>query len=127
MGWFTDLFKDVALPPELPEKIAQVETEMDALKTENVILKDDLREAKSQMLMLEKRLSEFEHNPDLDDTDALIVKEIALTSDLTASDLVRRLNLELANVDFRLLRLAELQYLSSWTIGGSERYSVEPK
>lgn len=127
MGWFTDLFKDVSIPPELRDKIASVESEVDGLKTENVILKDDLRESKAQIIKLEKRLSEFEHHPDLDDTDAQILKEIALTSDLTAADLARKLNLEIANVDFRLQRLADTDYLSSWAIGGSERYSVEPK
>jgi hypothetical protein len=34
---------------------------------------------------------------------------------------------EKAVVEFRLERLAEIDYLSTWSIGGSERYSLEPK
>jgi len=127
MGWLTDLFKDVPLAPPLRTKLAEVEAETDALKTDNVILKDDLREAKAEILKLERRLDEFTHRPDLDETDALILKEIALTSDPDAAYLANKLKLDQANVDFRLQRLTEIDYLSTWSIGGSERYSLEPK
>lgn len=127
MGWLIDLFKDVPLPPELRQKLASIEDENDALRTDNVILKDDLREAKAEILRLEKRLDQFAHHSELDETDARILKEIALTSDPAASDLVRKLNLELAIVEFRLQRLIEIDYLSTWMIGGAERYSLEPK
>ena len=127
MGWFTDLFNDVALPAGLREKIAKVEAEADALKTENVILKDDLREARLEILGLERRLEQFEHHSELDETDSAILKETALSSDPAASDLAKKLNLETNNVEFRLQRLADLDYLSTWSIGGFERYSLEPK
>jgi hypothetical protein len=52
MGWLTDIFKDIPLSVELREKLATVEAESDALKTDNVILKDDLREARGQILTL---------------------------------------------------------------------------
>src|SRR5262245_5136523 len=94
MGWLTELFKDVPLSPELREKLLTVEDENDKLKTDNVILKDDLREAKAQILRLEKRLDEFTHRPDLDETDNLILKEIALTSDSDAAYLARKLDLD---------------------------------
>jgi len=127
MAWLTDLFKDVPLSPQLRTKLAEVEGENDALKTDNVILKDDLREAKAHILRLEQRLDEFTHRPDLDETDAQILKEIALTSDPDAAYLANKLSLDKANVDFRLQRLTEIDYLSTWSIGGSERYSLEPK
>ena len=63
MGWLTDIFQDVPLSTELREKLATVEAESDALKTDNVILKDDLREARAQILTLEKRLEQFEVPP----------------------------------------------------------------
>ena len=47
MGLLTDILKEVPLSTELRKKIAKTEAENDALKTENVILKDDLREAKA--------------------------------------------------------------------------------
>jgi predicted RNase H-like nuclease (RuvC/YqgF family) len=127
MGWLTDIFKDVPLSAELREKLATIEAENDALKTDNVILKDDLREAKAQILTLEKRLDQFAHHSELDETDLLILKEIALTSEPAASYLAAKLNLDLSIVDFRLERLREIDYLSTWSIGGSERYSLEPK
>ena len=127
MGWFTDLFKDVALPAGLREKIAGVEAEADALKTENVILKDDLREARLEILNLQKRLEQFEYHSELDETDTAILKETALSSDPAASDLAKKLNLEVKNVEFRLQRLTDLDYLSTWSIGGFERYSLEAK
>lgn len=127
MGWLTDIFKDVPLSPELREKLARIEAENDALKTDNVILKDDLREAKAQILRLEKRLDQFAHHSELDETDVLILKEIALTSEPAASYLVAKLSLELSVLEFRLERLTELDYLSTWSIGGVERYSLEPK
>jgi predicted nuclease with TOPRIM domain len=127
MGWLTDLFKDVSLPPELRAKLAAVETENDSLKTDNVILKDDLRQAKAELLRLEKRLDQYTHNPELDETDVSILKEIALTSEPAASYLAAKLRIELGALDFRLEQLTETDYLSAWSIGGIERYSLRPK
>jgi predicted RNase H-like nuclease (RuvC/YqgF family) len=127
MGWLTDLFKDTQLSPQLREKLAAVESEVDALKTDNVLLKDDLREAKGQVLRLEKKLDEFTHRPELDQTDVQILKEIALTTDPEITYLARRLTVEKGVLEFRLQRLADIDYLSTWTIGGSERYSLEAK
>jgi hypothetical protein len=127
MGWLTDIFKDVPLSAELREKLATVEAESDGLKTDNVILKDDLREARAQILALEKRLEQFAHHSELDETDVLILKEIALTSEPAATYLVTKLNLELSVVELRLEQLTDLDYLSTWSIGGVERYSLEPK
>ena|SRR5215813_3730178 len=127
MGWLTDLFKDVPLSPELRAKLETIETENDALKTDNVILKDDLREAKAEIIRLSKRLDQFTHHPELDDTDVKILQEIALTSDPAASYLARKLNLDVGTIEFRLQRLTEIDYVSTWSIGGSERYSLQPK
>ena len=127
MGWLTDLFTDTPLAPELREKLASVESEVDGLKTDNVLLKDDLREAKAQVLRLEKKLDEFTHRPELDDTDLQMLKEIALTTDPEISFLAGKLNEEKGVLEFRLQRLVDLDYLSTWSIGGSERYSLEPK
>ena len=127
MGLLTDVLKEVPLSAELRKKIAKIEAENDGLKTENVILKDNLREAKAQIIKLEKRIDQFTHNPELDKTDILILKEIALTSDPAASYLAEKLNLNLAMVEFRLQRLIDIDYLSIWSIGGAERYSLQPK
>src|SRR6266480_631110 len=107
MGWLTEIFKDVPLSAELREKLARIEAENDALKTDNVILKDDLREAKAQILILEKRLDQFAHHSELDETDILILKEIALTSEPAASYLAAKLSLDLSTLEFRLERLRE--------------------
>ena len=127
MGWLTDIFKDVPLSAELREKLEKIEGENDALKTDNVILKDDLREARAQILRLEKRLEQFTHHSELDEIDVLILKEIALTSEPAASYLAKKVNLDVPVVEFRLDRLADIDYLSTWSIGGVERYSLEPK
>jgi predicted RNase H-like nuclease (RuvC/YqgF family) len=127
MGWLTDNFKETPLSPQLREKLAAVESEVDALKTDNVLLKDDLREARAQVLRLEKKLDEFTHRPELDDTDVQILREIALTTDPEITYLSRRLAVEKGVLEFRLERLADIDYLSTWSIGGSERYSLEPK
>jgi len=127
MGWLTDLFTDVPLTPELREKLAVVEAENDSIKTDNVILKDDLREAKGQILRLEKRLDQFTHHPELDELDVRILKEVALTSEPAAAYLAKKLSIEFGALDFRLERLTETDYLSTWSIGGVERYSLQPK
>ena len=127
MGWLTDPFKDIPLPLQLREKLAAVEAENDSLKTDSVILKDDLRQAKAQILRLEKQLDQYTHNPELDETDVSILKEIALTSEPAASYLSAKLNIELGALDFRLEQLTETDYLSTWSIGGIERYSLRPK
>jgi hypothetical protein len=127
MGLLTDILKEVPLSDELRKQIAMIEAENDRLKTENVILKDDLREAKAQIIKLEKRIDEFTHIPELDETDIQILKEIALTSDPAASYLAEKLNLNLAMIEFRLQRLIDIDYLSTWSIGGTERYSLQPK
>lgn len=127
MGWLTDLFKDIPLPLELREKLGAVEAENDSLKTDNVLLKDDLRQANAQILRLEKRLDQYTHNPELDETDVSILKEVALTSEPAASYLSAKLSIELGVVDFHLEQLTETEYLSAWSIGGIERYSLRPK
>jgi hypothetical protein len=127
MGWLTDSFRDVPLSPELREKLSRIEAENDQLKTDNVILKDDLREARGQIIRLEKRIDEFAHHSELDDTDTQILKEIALNSDPTASHLARVLSVPVDTCEFRLQRLIDIDYLSTWTIGGDERYSLLPK
>jgi len=127
MGWFTDLFDDVPLPTGLRAKIETIEAENDALKTDNVLLKDDLREAKAQIIRLEKKLAQHIHQPELDEIDVRILKEIALTSDPPSAYLAEKLSLELAVVEFRLERLMGIDYVSTWSIGGTERYSLEPK
>jgi hypothetical protein len=127
MGLLTDILKEVPLSAELRKKIAKIEAENDGLKTENVILKDNLREAKAQIIKLEKRIDQFTHNPELDETDILILKEIALTTDPAASYIAEKLNLSLTIIDFRLQRLIDIDYLSTWSIGGAERYSLQPK
>jgi len=127
MAWLTDLFKDVPLSLELREKLAAVEMELDAAKTDNVILKDDLRQAKAEILRLERKLEQFAHESELDETDIRILKEVALTSEPPASYLSTKLNIELGVVDFRLEQLTDTDYLSAWTIGGVERYSLRPK
>lgn len=127
MGLLTEILKEVPLSAELRKKIAKIEAENDGLKTENVILKDNLREAKAQIIKLEKRIDHFTHNPELDETDILILKEIALTTDPAASYIAEKLNLSLTIIDFRLQRLIDIDYLSTWSIGGAERYSLQPK
>jgi len=127
MGWLTDHFKDVPLPLELRAKLAEVEAENDSLKTDNVILKDDLRQAKAQLLRLEKQLDQYTHTPELDETDVNILKEVALTSEPASSYLSAKLGIEVGALDFRLEQLTETDYLSTWSIGGIERYSLRPK
>ena len=127
MGWLTEIFKDVPLSTELREKLATIEAENDALKTDNVILKDDLREARAQILSLEKRLEQFAHHSELDETDDLLLKELSLSSEPAADYLGAKLNLDSSIIEFRLERLQDLDYLSTWSIGGVERYSLEPK
>lgn len=127
MGLLNEILNEVPLSPELRKKIAKLEAENDSLKTENVILKDSLRDAKAQLIKLERRVDQFTHNPELDETDILILKEIALTTDPAASYLAQKLNLDLPVLEFRLERLMDINYLSSWSIGGAERYSLESK
>ena len=127
MGWLTDLFKDVPISVELREKLAAVEAENDALKTDNLILRDDLREAKAQTLRLQKQLDGYSHQTELDEADIRILKEVALTSEPAASYLSKKLNIDFGVIDFRLAQLTETDYLSTWSIGGVERYSLRPK
>ena len=127
MGWLTDLFRDVPLSVELRAKLAAVEAENDALKTDNLILRDDLRETKAQTLRLQKQLDQYTHQPELDEADIRILKEVALTSEPAASYLSKKLNIDFGVIDFRLAQLTETDYLSTWSIGGIERYSLRPK
>jgi hypothetical protein len=127
MGWLTDLFRDVPLSVELRAKLAAVEAENDVLKTDNLILRDDLRETKAQTLRLQKQLDQYAHQPELDEADIRILKEVALTSEPAASYLSKKLNIDFAVIDFRLAQLTETDYLSTWSIGGIERYSLRPK
>ena len=127
MGWLTDLFRDVPLSVELREKLAAVEAENDALKTDNLLLRDDLREAKAQTLRLQKQVDGYTHHAKLDEADIRILKEVALTSEPAASYLSKKLNIDFGVIDFRLAQLTETDYLSAWSIGGVERYSLRPK
>lgn len=127
MGWLTDLFVDVPLSAELRAKLAAVETENDALKTDNLLLRDDLREAKAQTLRLQKQVDGYTHQAELDETDISILQEVALTSEPAAAYLSKKLSIDFGVIDFRLAQLTETDYLSAWSIGGVERYSLRPK
>ena len=85
MSLLSDLLKETPLSVVLKEKVATIEAENAALKTENAILKDDLRQAKTQLTKLEKRVEELTNNPDLDETDVLLLREIALIDESEAS------------------------------------------
>ena len=127
MGWLTDLFVDVPLSAELRAKLAAVETENDALKTDNLLLRDDLREAKAQTLRLQKQVDGYTHQAELDETDISILQEVALTSEPAAAYLSKKLSIDFGVIDFRLAQLTETDYLSAWSIGGVGRYSLRPK
>jgi hypothetical protein len=86
-----------------------------------------LRQANAQILRLEKRLDQYTHTPELDETDVNILKEVALTSEPPAAYLSAKLDIEIGALDFRLEQLTETDYLSAWSIGGIERYSLRPK
>lgn len=49
MGLLTEILKEVPLSTVLREKVSNLEAENEALKTENAILKDDIRELRTQV------------------------------------------------------------------------------
>lgn len=129
MSVLADILKEIPLSAILKEKVATIEAENATLKTENAVLKDDLREAKTQLVKLGKRIEELANNPDLDETDVLLLKEIALAneSEASAEYVANKVNLKPTVVELRLRRLTDTDYVIAWSIGGSDCFSLQPK
>ena len=129
MGLLTDILREIPLSAVLKEKVAAIEAEKARLETDNAILKDDLREAKTKIAQLEKRLQPKGHPADVDETDALLLKEIALAgdTDCSAQYLAGKVGLSATVIELRLQRLCDTEYLTAWSLGGPDCYSLLPK
>ena len=80
MGFLLDLLKDVPLSANLLEKVRSYERDNAALKTENAILKDDLREARSRIKELETKLGVATQKPDLHEHERAILRYLFRTN-----------------------------------------------
>jgi hypothetical protein len=58
---FDDILKGLPVNPIYREKIAELEAKYGATETENAILKDDLREAKTEITKLKEQVEKFTH------------------------------------------------------------------
>jgi len=125
MSLLADILKEIPLSAVLREKISTAEAEITILKDENAFLKDKLREAKTQIGNLEKRIENLTHNPDLDETDVLLLKHLALIEHYeqrTAERIALPSELKLLVVKHRLHRLVGSGYLMAHSIGGPDYY-----
>jgi len=78
MSLLADILKEIPLSAVLREKVANLEAENAALKTENAILKDDLRQAKVENQQLDSLLQGLTRDPGLlDESEAQILLAMA--------------------------------------------------
>jgi predicted nuclease with TOPRIM domain len=113
MGLLTDILKDLPLSANLQEKVRTFEAENAALKTENAILKDDLRQAKAEIQKLEKRLEELTHTPELHEQERAILRYLFRSDvDRDSGSIISSLNFEHPEeARLRLNNLSKLGYV----------------
>ena len=129
MGLVDDILQGLPVNSLLREQVSQLNAQKAAVDEQNAILSDDNRELKAEIAKLKKQVEELTHNPDLDETDILLLKEIALAQhgEPTAAQFAKNLGLNLILVEHHLYRLIDLKYASAWSLGGGDRYQLEQK
>jgi Fic family protein len=129
MGLVTDILKEIPQAVVLKEKLSTIEAKYAAADTENAVLKDDLRHAKAEITNLKKQIAELSRT-DLDETDKLILREVALAEpaeSATAGRVAQVLGLNPVMVELRLRRLSDTDYLEAFSIGGPDYFILQPK
>lgn len=128
MGWIADLLKEIPLSAILKEKIATIEADYAAVKTENAILKDDLRQARRETAKIKRRLGELSRKEEIGETESriltLMTKQLVshneLTDDLKISD---------ERLQFYLRRLLDGEYIkvAFETTSGKRRFALDQR
>src|SRR5215813_11003124 len=77
MGLLTDILKEIPQAAVLKEKIADIEAKYAASDTENAILKDDLRRAKTEIAKLKQQVEKLSHKEDLNDAEVELLLSIS--------------------------------------------------
>jgi len=115
MGLLTDILKEIPHTAVLQEKIATVEAKYAATETENAILKDDLREAKAEIVKLKKQVEELSHIDDINEVEIGILKDMAEigVDYFTSENMANRYPMTPARFDYHLQRLKDAGYASS--------------
>src|SRR5277367_1937149 len=80
MGWITDLLKEIPLSAILKEKLEDLETQHQALKSERDDLHRQLEHAKKEIQASEQKLKKTEKRYDLHETEIEILKLLAKIS-----------------------------------------------
>ncbi len=127
MGLLTDILKEIPQAAVLKEKITTIEAKYAASDTENAILKDDLREAKTEIAKLKKQVEELSHKDVLNETEREILRVVA-TSDggdnLPEMCAQHLNNLNPRQAELYLVRLCDKKYLTRMGFNGDTFYSL---
>jgi len=120
MGNLIDLLKEIPLSAVLKEKIGTIEGKYAASEQENASLKDDLRQAKTEITKLKEQIEKLTHKENLDEMEIEFLKAISAYDGLSAEELAERLKLNLQRARYHLQRLQDIGYLrrSQVWIGG---------
>jgi predicted RNase H-like nuclease (RuvC/YqgF family) len=119
MGWLFGLLKEIPLSAVLKEKITSIEAKHAAIDTENAILKDDLRHAKTEIAKLTKQVEQLSHKEEpphveLDDTEIDLLKLIAdLGYDNSTTEMIRlnRKQIPEQKLEYHLERLVQAGFI----------------
>lgn len=130
MGLLTDILKEIPQAAVLKEKIADIEAKYAASDTENAILKDDLRNAKTHIAELQKQIEALTHKDDLDDVERALIKLVASdlpTNGKPAAVYAQELGVTRELVQVYLDSLYDKDYLTRMGINGDTFYDLKPK
>lgn len=116
MSLFTDILKGLPENAVLRSKVADAEERYAALETENAILKDDLRDAKTEIAKLKKQAEELTHKDlPLTDTDVSILRTFASTPEVLEDRIIASYcGISFHVAKFHLEQLQDSGYVSSY-------------
>lgn len=126
MRLFADILKGLPENAVLRHKVADAEKRYAALETENAILKDDIRDAKTEIKKLKKQIEELTHN-DLTEPQLKALKLAATDQVVDADCFSSSMGVSPERAAYYLSKLVERDMLEFRGFGGEGIYTIKPK
>jgi predicted RNase H-like nuclease (RuvC/YqgF family) len=114
MSLLTDILKEIPLSAVLREKISALEAQNAELQTEIAILKDDLRQAKTENKRLKSEIQQITHPVDLDEAKTQLLIILAKrTKQISVYEFLKTVEIERVHLEYHLYELMRQGYVTA--------------
>jgi chromosome segregation ATPase len=127
MSIFDEILQGLPVNSLLREKVTDLHAEVDALRAKNASCKDDLREAKTQIAKLEKRIESLTNQPALEDIEIEIIKLLSKHIQIREPELPHLLDVSHAKIQHHLAQLKNFGYVRSRKVFPFTAYRLTEK